>query len=74
MVMHFFGEINVFKKRRLLNNYSFGPGFGYDFNDGSNNAFGNTSGYGAPLNISYVITLNTPKCLKGIIMQKQYLC
>jgi len=61
----FLGEINVSKSGDLLNNYSFGPGFGYDFNDGSNNAFGNTSGYGAPLNISYVITLNTSKMSEG---------
>jgi PGF-pre-PGF domain-containing protein len=61
----FLGEINVSKSGDLLNNYSFGPGIGYDFNDGSNNAFGEISGYAAPLNISYVITLNTSNMSEG---------
>ena len=60
------GEITVLRgDGSLTDYYGFGPGIGYDFNDDSNNAFGNTNGYRPPFNMSYVITLNTSSMSEG---------
>ncbi len=60
------GEMTVLRgEGSLTDYYGFGPGIGYDFNDGSNTAFGDTSGYVPPFNMSYVITLNTSNMSEG---------